>query len=98
MAVSYKKLWRLLIDKDMKQSVLGRKAKTTLYALSKLTQGKDAPQSRGHRQDVRGARLHDRRHHGVRAGTGGGACLRLLIGLEPVTNFASAPLFIHIFD
>ena len=41
MAVSYKKLWKLLIDKDMKKSDLEREAKTTHYALSKLSQGKD---------------------------------------------------------
>ena len=41
MSVSYKKLWKLLIDKDMKKSDLERKAKITHYALSKLYQGKD---------------------------------------------------------
>ncbi len=41
MAVSYKKLWKLLIDKDMKKSDLEREAKITHYALSKLSQGKD---------------------------------------------------------
>lgn len=41
MAVSYKKLWKLLIDKDMKKSDLERQAKITHYALNKLSQGKD---------------------------------------------------------
>lgn len=41
MAVSYKKLWKLLIDKDMKKSDLERKAEITHYALSKLSQEKD---------------------------------------------------------
>lgn len=41
MAVSYKKLWKLLIDKDMKKSDLEREAEITHYALSKLSQGKD---------------------------------------------------------
>ena len=41
MAVSYKKLWKLLIDKDMKKSDLEREAGITHYALSKLSQGKD---------------------------------------------------------
>lgn len=41
MAVSYKKLWKLLIDKDMKKCDLEREAKITHYALSKLSQGKD---------------------------------------------------------
>ena len=35
MAVSYKKLWKLLIDKDMKKSDLEREARITHYALSK---------------------------------------------------------------
>ena len=41
MAVSYKRLWKLLIDKDMKKSDLEREAKITHYALGKLSQGKD---------------------------------------------------------
>lgn len=41
MAVSYKKLWKLLIDKDMKKSDLEHEAKITHYALGKMTQGKD---------------------------------------------------------
>ncbi len=41
MAVSYKKLWKLLIDKDMKKSDLEREAGITHYSLSKLSQGKD---------------------------------------------------------
>ena len=41
MAVSYKKLWKLLIDKDMKKSDLEYQAKITHYALGKLSQGKD---------------------------------------------------------
>ncbi|MEY8574867.1 helix-turn-helix transcriptional regulator [Oscillospiraceae bacterium 21-37] len=41
MAVSYKRLWKLLIDKNMKKSDLEREAKLTHYALSKLSQGKD---------------------------------------------------------
>ena len=41
MAVSYKKLWKILIDKDMKKSVLERKAHLTHYSLSKLTKGQD---------------------------------------------------------
>lgn len=41
MAVTYKKLWKLLIDQDMKKSDLERDAKITHYSLGKLTQGKD---------------------------------------------------------
>lgn len=41
MAVSYKKLWKLLIDKDMKKSDLERESGITHYALGQLTRGKD---------------------------------------------------------
>ena len=41
MSVSYKKLWKLLIDKEMKKSDLEREANITHYALGKLSQGKD---------------------------------------------------------
>ena len=41
MAVSYKKLWKLLIDKDMKKSDLEREAKITHYALGKLSKEED---------------------------------------------------------
>ena len=41
MAVCYKKLWKLLIDKDMRKSDLERDAKISHYALGKLSQGKD---------------------------------------------------------
>ncbi|MBQ7160683.1 MAG: helix-turn-helix transcriptional regulator [Clostridia bacterium] len=41
MAVSYKKLWKLLIDKDMKKSDLERRSGITHYALGQLSQGKN---------------------------------------------------------
>ena len=41
MAVSYKRLWKILIDKDMKKSDLEREAHLTHYSLSKLTKGQD---------------------------------------------------------
>lgn len=41
MAVSYKKLWKLLIDKDMKKSDLERQAGITHYSMYKLSQSKD---------------------------------------------------------
>ncbi len=41
MAVSYKKLWKLLIDKDMKKCDLERKVGITHYALGKLSKGQD---------------------------------------------------------
>ena len=36
MAVSYKKLWKLLIDRDMKKSDLERSAGITHYSLSNV--------------------------------------------------------------
>jgi putative transcriptional regulator len=36
MAVSYKKLWHLLIDRNMKKKDLQREAALTSYAMSKL--------------------------------------------------------------
>ncbi|MBQ3894883.1 MAG: helix-turn-helix transcriptional regulator [Clostridia bacterium] len=39
MAISYKKLWKLLIDKDMKKSDLERKSGITHYALRQLSLG-----------------------------------------------------------
>jgi putative transcriptional regulator len=41
MAVSYKKLWHLLIDKDMKKSDLEKNAQITHYALRQLSLDKD---------------------------------------------------------
>lgn len=41
MAVSYKRLWKLLIDKDMKKCDLEREVGITHYALGKLSKGKD---------------------------------------------------------
>ena len=37
MAVSYKKLWHMLLDKDMKKKDLQEKAKLTGYAMNKLS-------------------------------------------------------------
>ena len=36
MAVSYKKLWKLLIDKDMNKSDLAKKAGISTYTVTKL--------------------------------------------------------------
>lgn len=41
MAVSYKRLWKILIDKNMKKSDLEREAQLTHYAMSKLTKEQD---------------------------------------------------------
>ena len=39
MAVSYKKLWKLLIDKDLKKKDLEAKAGISHYTMNKLTKG-----------------------------------------------------------
>lgn len=39
MSVSYKKLWKLLIDLDMKKKDLAKKANISSYTLSKLNRG-----------------------------------------------------------
>lgn len=41
MGISYKKLWKLLIDKDMKKKDLAEKANISTYTLSKLTKGEN---------------------------------------------------------
>lgn len=41
MATSYKKLWKLLIDKDMKKKDLAEKAEVSNYTLGKLTRGEN---------------------------------------------------------
>lgn len=39
MSVSYKKLWKLLINRDMKKKDLAEKANISSYTLSKLNRG-----------------------------------------------------------
>ena len=39
MAVSYKKLWKLLIDRDMKKGDLSRKANVSGTSLAKMARG-----------------------------------------------------------
>lgn len=41
MEISYKKLWKLLIDKDMKKKDLAEKANISTYTLNKLTKGEN---------------------------------------------------------
>lgn len=41
MATSYKKLWKLLIDKDMKKRDLAEMAEVSNYTLGKLTRGEN---------------------------------------------------------
>ena len=39
MAVSYKKLWKLLIDRDMKKKELAEKADVSTFTLAKMNKG-----------------------------------------------------------
>jgi len=39
MAVSYKKLWKLLIDRDMKKKDLAEKANLSNYTITKMNRG-----------------------------------------------------------
>lgn len=41
MTVSYKRLWKLLIDKDMKKKDLEEKAGVSHYVINKLTRGEN---------------------------------------------------------
>ena len=41
MAVSYKKLWKLLIDHDMKKKDLCEKAKISNFTVAKVTKGEN---------------------------------------------------------
>ena len=41
MAASYKKLWKRLIDKDMKKKDLIEKAEVSKYTIRKLTRGEN---------------------------------------------------------
>lgn len=41
MATSYKKLWKLLIDKDMKKKDLELQAKISHYTINKLNRGEN---------------------------------------------------------
>ncbi len=41
MAVSYKRLWKLLIDKDMKKKDLEEQAKVSHYTVSKMYRGEN---------------------------------------------------------
>jgi len=41
MAVSYKKLWKLLIDHDMKKKDLAEKTGISSYTIAKMTKGEN---------------------------------------------------------
>lgn len=41
MSVSYKRLWKLLIDKDLKKKDLAKIANISTYTINKLTRGEN---------------------------------------------------------
>ena len=41
MAISYKKLWKLLIDRDMKKKELAEKADVSTFTLAKMNKGEN---------------------------------------------------------
>ena len=41
MAVSYKRLWKLLIDKDLKKKDLAERANISSYTINKLNRGEN---------------------------------------------------------
>ena len=41
MAVSYKKLWKILIDKDMKKKDLAKLADVSTYTITKMSKGEN---------------------------------------------------------
>ena len=41
MAISYKRLWKLLIDRDMKKKDLARAAHISTYTVNKLNRGEN---------------------------------------------------------
>ena len=43
MAVSYKKLWKMLIDKDMKKKDLAELADVSSYTITKMSKGAALP-------------------------------------------------------
>lgn len=45
MSVSYKKLWKLLIDKDMNKADLRRATGLSSFTIAKMTNGKDVSTS-----------------------------------------------------
>ena len=42
MAVSYKKLWKILIDKDMKKKDLAKLADVSTYTITKMSKGENS--------------------------------------------------------
>lgn len=49
MAVSYKKLWKLLIDHDMKKKDLCRVADVSNYTITKMTKGENGDRRYPHK-------------------------------------------------
>ena len=63
MAVCYKKLWKMLIDKDMIKKDLRLQTGFSTTTMSKLS--KDENVSMDNRKDLYGVKLRCRRHHGI---------------------------------
>ncbi len=67
MAVSYKKLWKLLIDKDMKKKDLCAKAGISPASITKM--GKNGHVTTENSvENLHGVGLSDRGYHGDRTG------------------------------
>ena len=57
MAVSYKKLWKLLIDHDMKKKDLAKTADISNYTIKKMSKGEKRDR-RNPRQNLQGTQLY----------------------------------------
>jgi len=65
MAISYNRLWKLLIDRKMKKKELCESAKISHVVLTRMAHGESVTTDS---QNLRGARLPYRRHYGNRGG------------------------------
>ena len=59
MAVSYKKLWKLLIDRDLKKKDLETMARVSHYTMNKLTHGDNVTDVLGRICNALGCSLDD---------------------------------------
>lgn len=64
MTVSYKKLWKLLIDKDMKKKDLEKAAGISNYVISKMNKGENITVDIVGK-DLQRIGLYAQRHHGI---------------------------------
>ena len=66
MDVSYKRLWKLLIDRDMKKKDLAEKANLSNYTINKMNKGENVnTDTLG--KNLWGIELQDRRYYGNRS-------------------------------